>query len=67
MNITVTHLRAVPFCLSGARQWFHRHGLDWSAFVRSGIDAAILEATDDALALRLIAHAKAQEKVRGRQ
>ncbi len=40
-TVTVAHLYSVPnfngaagFCARGARQWFARHGLDWSVFVR---------------------------------
>lgn len=46
------------FCRRGARRFFARYGLDWSKFVREGIDAAEFEATGDALALALVAHAR---------
>lgn len=72
MRVTVAHLRSVPgfsprpgFCLRKARPWFKRHGLDWRDFVRNGIDAAALEATGDALALAVVAHAR-QEVAHGR-
>lgn len=72
MIVTVAHVRSVTglsrrrgFCLSGARAWFSRHGLDWRDFVRHGIDAAVLEATGDALALTLVAHAR-EEIAHGR-
>ena len=65
MKVTVAHLRSVPgysprpgFCLVQSRTWFKRHGLDWRGFVRNGIDASVLEATGDALALALVAHAR---------
>lgn len=71
MRVTVAHLRSVPgfspkpgFCLSKGRAWFRRHGLDWRVFVREGIDEAELEATGDALALALVAHAR-QEVAHG--
>lgn len=50
----------IGYCFEGARLWFARHGLDWRDFVQNGLPASFLESTDDALALRLVAHARAQ-------
>ena len=67
--VTVDHLYSVPnysgrpgFCGRGARAFFARHGLDWSAFVRDGLPASVLLATGDAMARRLVEHA---ERCRG--
>lgn len=69
----MAHLRSVPgfgprrgFCARGGRAWFARHGLDWTDFVRHGIEAEILEQTGDGLALALVAHARSQEAAHGR-
>ncbi|MCL2076652.1 MAG: hypothetical protein FWH15_09525 [Betaproteobacteria bacterium] len=35
-------------CMRGCRQWAARHGIDWAEFVRSGIPASVLLATNDA-------------------
>ena len=66
LMVTVQHVYSVPawngvtgYCGRGARAWFARHGLDWSAFVRCGLPASVLEATGDALALRVVDHARA--------
>lgn len=66
-TVTLAHLRSIPgfgpkpgFCAAGARQWFERHGLDWGAFRREGIDSAVLLATGDALAAALVRHAESQ-------
>ena len=66
------HIHTMPswnsrpgMCMRGARAWAKRHGIDWGAFVKNGIPASSLEATGDALALRLVAHARAQEARRG--
>ncbi|HEN8225525.1 TPA: hypothetical protein ACPH2S_000051 [Pseudomonas aeruginosa] len=79
--ITTEHMRSVPgltcrpgYCVSGARAWFQAQGLDWRRFISEGLPASVLEATDDELALRLVAHARhqqaqdpdAQEASRGR-
>lgn len=52
------HMRALGYCNRGAREWFARHGLSWSEFVREGIDAEQLRATNDAMADRVIARAE---------
>lgn len=54
-------IRAAKLCFGGARQWFRRHGLDWQDFVANGIGAERLEATGDALAVRVIAIARERE------
>lgn len=48
------------YCAQGARRWMRRMGLDWAAFVRDGIEADALEATGDAMALKLVAHVRNQ-------
>lgn len=55
-----TDLHELRYCMRGARRWFASHGIDWSAFVRNGIPAAQLDATGDALALKLTAHVRAR-------
>lgn len=63
--VTVEHMRTVPglgptpgYCVKSSRAWFRRHGLDWRRFVREGIDAEQLLATGDALAARVVEHAR---------
>lgn len=51
--VTMRHIRAASMCSRGARGFFERHGLDWSAFLREGIAAETLEATGDANALKV--------------
>ena len=58
-------LRAARICFGGARPWFRRHGLDWSGFVANGVPAERLEATGDALALRVVADARKREAAHG--
>lgn len=57
-QVTMAHIRRVHFCARGARAFFERYGLDWSAFLREGIPADKLEATGDALAARVCALAR---------
>ena len=66
-RVTLQDLRASRLCFQGARPWFRRHGLDWQAFLREGLDAEVLAATGDALALRVIAVAEARESLAAEQ
>lgn len=52
--ITVTDIRRCGYCPQGQRRWFEAHGLDFRAFLKSGIPAADLLATGDALAERVV-------------
>lgn len=54
------------YCSRGAREFFARHGLDWSAFIRDGIDSDRLVETGDAMAMRAVQHAE-EEAARGQQ
>ncbi|WP_232209698.1 hypothetical protein [Rhodobacter ferrooxidans] len=56
--VTLQDLRAARLCFQGARPWFRRQGLDWQQFQIHGIDAEILAASGDALALRVIEAAR---------
>lgn len=62
-RITVQDLRTCGVCPQARRRWFEKHGLDWKAFVRDGIDPAVARATGDMLTLidRLEVAAKARE------
>jgi hypothetical protein len=51
-------LHAIGYCNRGARAWCLRTGLDWAQFVTSGIAAEELEATGDAMAIRLAQHTR---------
>jgi hypothetical protein len=48
------------YCHKGARVFFARHGLDWSDFVKHGVDEDTLLATGDAMAVRLVEHARSR-------
>jgi len=56
--ITIDHVRAAGLCVNGTRTWFARHGLDFREFLREGLDADTLLATGDAMALRVVEHAR---------
>lgn len=71
MIVTIQHVHTVPtwtgrqgYCHGQARAFCARHGIDWLTFVREGVDAQQLLDTGDALAIRLVEHAR-QEMANG--
>ena len=56
------HVRELGYCAKGARAFFARYDLDWSAFLREGLPASTLEATGDALAIKLAQRARDGEQ-----
>lgn len=51
--VTMQDIRAAKMCSRGTRGFFARHGLDYSDFLTNGIPAEKLEATGDAMAVRV--------------
>jgi hypothetical protein len=64
--VTVQDLRASRLCFQGSRPWLARHGLSWQDFLANGIEAETLEATGDALAMRVAAQARARMARQGK-
>ena len=57
-KVTMRHIREARMCSKGTRAFFEAHGLDWNEFLREGIDATKLEATGDAMAIKVVGVAK---------
>jgi hypothetical protein len=55
----------IGLCRRGVRTWCAAQGIDWLDFVANGIDAEVLTATGDAMALRLVQWAEQREAERG--
>ena len=62
VTVTIDDLCAVGLCVNGTRVWFARHNLDFRAFLRDGCTADTLLATGDAMALRVVEHARAHTR-----
>ena len=62
--VTIAHVRAAGLCVHGTRTWFARQGLDFRAFLARGLPASILLATGDAMAQRVVEHARARQEAR---
>jgi len=65
--VTLEHLRSMPipnnrngYCNRGTREFFKRHGLDWSSFRKNGLPEDVFMATGDAMAIRLVQHARGE-------
>ena len=65
--ITIDHVRAVGLCVHGTRTWFARHDLDFRDFLRDGCDAETVLATGDAMAQRVVEHARNRSTSQGEQ
>lgn len=63
--VTPKHCREIGYCMRQVRPWLVRHGFDVKTFVHDGIPVEDLEATGDALAIRICEHVRAQEAARG--
>lgn len=58
MKIYMQHIRQAKMCAKGTRDFFAANNLDWQDFLKNGIDAEKLTATNDAMALQVIEVAK---------
>jgi hypothetical protein len=62
VRFTMRHIRQCKMCSRGARDFFAKHGLDWSEFLREGLPVSALEQTGDAMALQVVAAARAEQE-----
>lgn len=67
MIVTTRDIFTIPgfskrrgFCRGGARNWFRAHDLDWSDFVKHGIEEEKLLAVGDAFAIATVKWARAR-------
>lgn len=59
--VRMKHIRQAKLCSDGARGFWARHGLDWTDFLRNGIDGDKLLATGDAQAAKVVEVARGQK------
>lgn len=54
-ELIITHSDAIAhgYCNRVSRPWCKQHGFDWYEFRHHGVSAEALEATGDAMAIRL--------------
>lgn len=60
MTQTIVHadLAALRYCNRGSRQFFERHGLNWSSFLQDGVAIETVERIDDEMARAVVRQAK---------
>lgn len=58
--VTISDIRAAGHCVKGAKSWFEYHELDFKAFLREGIEAEILLATNDQFAIDVVNRKRAR-------
>ena len=49
--VHVRHIRASGLCMRGARAWCVRHNINYTEFLKNGIECDVLEATGDHFAI----------------
>lgn len=59
--VRIEHAKKAGMCSRGVRQWFEANGLDYARFLRSGLLASEVEATGNALAIKVAAIARDEE------
>lgn len=57
--------RRIDYCVPGLRVFFARNGLSFGRFAREGIPAEELEATGDAMAIKVAEFARREAEVQG--
>ena len=57
-RVYMRDIRASRMCAYGARQFFVKHGWDWSTFLREGISLSTVAAARDAMADKVVRFVK---------
>lgn len=61
MKLTIDDARAAGHCVTGIRDWFKAHDLDFRDFLTNGIDSEKIEALNDGFAAQVIAAKEASD------
>lgn len=62
--ITVSDL-IPPYCPWGVRRWMRENGVDFADFLKNGVKASVLTATNDLKALEIVARKRGEACGRG--
>jgi hypothetical protein len=60
MIVSVKDAVELGYCIKGIKEFCKKHNIDFRDFVNHGVDADVLLDTDDAMALKVVEHKKAQ-------
>lgn len=62
-KIYIQDLRYYKHCLKGARKFFKENGLNWSDFLKNGIEASKLEdISNDVMVERIVKYARNKKR-----
>ena len=64
-TVRVQDCQELGYCMKSVRPWFAHHGIDFQKFVRDGVAASVLLATDDEFARKVVEHAEQREAENG--
>lgn len=68
MKIYIRHIRTAGYCRKeGVKPFFDAQNWDWADFLANGIDAEIVQKTNDAMALKIVDIAQAEEDERRKE
>lgn len=59
--VRIKHAKKIGMCSRGVRQWFEANGLNYAQFLNEGLPASVVEATGNALAMKVAAVAREEE------
>lgn len=54
MTVTLMDARSCNYCITGIRLFFKKHGLDFRAFTKSGIEDSVLLSLNDSMANKVV-------------
>lgn len=54
MRVTMEDITKAGYCAAGASRWFQRHGIDFAAFLKDGMDADEFQERGDYLARKVV-------------
>lgn len=61
-TVRIKHIRQAGFCASGTRAWFERYNIDYTDFLKNGIDAERILAVGDHFGNVCVEKARAEEQ-----
>ena len=60
-TVRIRHVRQANLCASGTRAWFERHNINYTDFLKNGIDAEVILALGDHFGNTVVAKAQEEE------
>lgn len=62
MMVYMSDIRAAKMCSKGTRDFFMRHNMDWTTFLKEGLPAEEFIRTKDAMALQVVEVARGRKQ-----